>query len=323
MKYFHSYHLSALLLAIIFSPFALFAQSNNTFKETPAELKTETGLLRGSLITPADKKAVPVVLIISGSGPTDRDGNNPAMKNNHLKMLAEELALWGIASLRYDKRGIAQSQSAALAEKDLRFEHYMYDAAGWVKQLEQDKRFNKVIVLGHSEGSLIGMLAARQTKADAFVSLAGAGQKASQLIRQQLQAQPQVVKDYAFPILDSLAMGKTVANTDPAFAALFRPSVQPYLISWFQYDPQKEIAKLNIPVLIMQGSNDLQVSLDEAKLLAGAKPGSKLIVVDEMNHILKKSSLDMQVNMATYSNPELPLIPQCAEAIVEFINAVK
>jgi alpha-beta hydrolase superfamily lysophospholipase len=308
---------------MIFSPFALFAQSRNIFEETQAELKTETGTLRASLVIPPDKKAVPVVLIISGSGPTDRDGNNPAMKNNHLKMLATELAMRRIASLRYDKRGIAQSQSAALAEKDLRFEHYIYDAAGWVKQLEQDKRFNKVIVLGHSEGSLIGIIATQETKADAFISLAGAGQKAGQLIRQQLQAQPQAVKDYAFPILDSLAMGKTVSNTDPAFAALFRPSVQPYLISWFQYDPQKEIARLTIPVLIMQGNNDLQVSLDEARLLAGAKPGSKLIVVDEMNHILKKSSLDMRVNMATYSNPDLPLVPPCAEAIAEFINSVK
>jgi alpha-beta hydrolase superfamily lysophospholipase len=310
--------LKLLLLLICFFPLALFAQINSNFKEAPVELKTETGVLKGSLLTPAAKKAVPVVLIISGSGPTDRDGNNPAMKNNHLKMLAEELAKQGIASVRYDKRGIAQSQVAALAEKDLRFDHYIQDAAAWIKQLKNNKSFTKVIVLGHSEGSLIGMIAAQQTRADAFISLAGAGQKADQLIRQQLQAQPQMVKDYAFPLLDSLVMGKTVESTDPAFAALFRPSVQPYLISWFSYDPQKEINKLNMPVLIIQGSHDIQVSLSEAQLLARAKEGSKLVVVDGMNHILKESSPNVQINMATYSNPDLPLVPQCAEAIAQF-----
>jgi alpha-beta hydrolase superfamily lysophospholipase len=307
-----------LLLLICVSPLALLAQINSNFKELPVELKTETGVLKGSLLAPDAKKAVPVILIISGSGPTDRDGNNPAMKNNHLKMLAEELAKRGIASVRYDKRGIAQSQLAVLAEKDLRFDHYIQDAAAWIKQLKNDKSFTKVIVLGHSESSLIGMIAAQETKADAFISLAGAGQKADQLIRQQLQAQPQMVKDYALPLLDSLAAGKTVNNINPAYAALFRPSVQPYLISWFKYDPQQEISKLSIPILIMQGGNDLQVSVSEAKLLAAAKPGSQLVIVEQMNHILKESSSDMQVNMATYSNPQLPLAPQCIETLTQF-----
>jgi fermentation-respiration switch protein FrsA (DUF1100 family) len=167
------------------------------------------------------------------------------------------------------------------------------------------------------------MIAAWQTKADAFVSLAGAGQRADQLIRQQLQAQPQQVKEEAFPILDSLVKGKTVPSANPAFAALFRPSVQPYLISWFRYDPQAEIKKLTVPVLIIQGKHDIQVSENEATLLSAAKPAARLVLVDQMNHILKESPQDMQANVATYSNPALPVVPLCIETLAGFIASGK
>ncbi|WP_197088647.1 alpha/beta hydrolase [Rufibacter radiotolerans] len=128
----------------------------------PTELVTEKGNLKGTLLSPAGAKKMPVVLLISGSGPTDRDGNNPAMKNNSLKMVAEGLQAQGIASLRYDKRGIAESKAAGISEADLRFDQYAQDATAWAQKLKQDKRLSKVIILGHSEGSLIGMIAARE-----------------------------------------------------------------------------------------------------------------------------------------------------------------
>jgi pimeloyl-ACP methyl ester carboxylesterase len=318
----HTMHVLTLCLSVFFS-LAASAQTALNFSESAVELTTATGTIKGTLLLPTVKKSMPVALIIAGSGPTDRDGNNPMIKNNHLKMLAEGLATRGIACVRYDKRGIAQSQGAAPEEKDLRFEHYINDAAGWITLLKTDKRFSKVIVLGHSEGSLIGMLAVQHAKADAFVSLAGAGRRADQLIRQQLQTQPQQVKDQTFPILDTLVMGKTVDTVNPAFAALFRPSVQPYLISWFRYDPQKEIKKLSVPVLIVQGKNDLQVSESEAMLLAEAAPEKKLVFIDKMNHILKESPPDMQANAATYSNPTLPVIQLCIETIYRFTTSVQ
>src|SRR5262249_19557543 len=152
--------------------------------EQPIALTTSTGAISGTLVMPAATGKVPVVLIIAGSGPTDRNGNSPALpgRNNSYKMLAEALAADGVASVRYDKRGIAESKAAAAREADLRFEMYVDDAAAWVNQLRADPRFSRVIVAGHSEGSLIGMLAAANAKADAFVSIAGVARRASDVV---------------------------------------------------------------------------------------------------------------------------------------------
>jgi len=261
----------------------------------------------------------PVALIIAGSGPTDRNGNNPVMKNESLRMLAQALAANGIASVRYDKRGIAASKASMKGEADLRFEDYIADAQQWIELLKKDRRFSKVVVIGHSEGSLIGMLAAYQG-GDAFVSIAGAGRSADKILKEQLSKQPQAVQDLSFPIIDSLVQGKTVTNIDPMLNSLFRPSVQPYIISWFKYDPQAEIKKLSIPVLVLQGTNDIQVSTEDAKLLAKANDHGHLVLIENMNHILKTVQGDRDANVATYTNPSLPINDKLVDAIVEFIK---
>lgn len=291
---------------------------DTSYEETPIQLQTEKGTISGSLLTPTGFTSGPVVLVIAGSGPTDRDGNNPMMKNNSLKFLATNLGQHGIASLRYDKRGIGQSKSAGKKEEKLRFEDYANDAAGWVSLLKKDRRFTSVIIIGHSEGSLLGMLAA--SGADKFISLAGAGQSAEKILKDQLAIQPQAVKDLAFPILDSLKAGHTVENVDPMLFALFRPGVQPYMISWFKYDPQVEIAKLKIPVLIVHGTTDIQVSTEEAQRLSRANPQAKLVLVENMNHILKTVAADRNANLATYIDPELPVSTQLVEVIREFVH---
>ncbi|GAA4404683.1 alpha/beta hydrolase [Nibrella viscosa] len=308
-----------LLPAFLFVSLPLLAQTSTS---TPLTLDTPTGKIAGTLIVPSATKP-PVVLIIAGSGPTDRNGNNPMMTNNSLKMLAEELAKQGIASVRYDKRGIAESQPAGGKEEDLRFDTFINDAVGWINLLKADKRFSGVIVLGHSEGSLIGMVAANQAKADGFISVAGAGLPADKLIREQMKNQPPQVAEMVNPALDSLVQGKWVKNVNPMLGALLRPSVQPYLISWFKYDPQVEIRKLNMPVLLVQGTSDIQVSEEQARLLASAKPDAQLVIIDRMNHVLKESEKEMQANIATYSNPTLPVMPALATAVAGFIQKKK
>lgn len=293
--------------------------SDSAFNETPVVLHTATGDLFGTLMLPANFSKGPVALIIAGSGPTDRNGNNPVMKNESLRMLAQGLANHAIASLRYDKRGIAESKAAMKGEANLRFEDYIKDAQDWIDLLKKDKRFKKVVVIGHSEGSLIGMVAARQG-ADGYVSIAGAGRSADLLLKEQLASQPQNIKDISFPIIDSLVQGKTVTNVDPMLYSLFRPDVQPYIISWFRYDPQAEIKKLAIPVLVVQGTNDIQVSTQDAQLLAKANPHAQLVLIDGMNHILKNVEGDRSANIATYNNPSLPISDKLLSAIVKFIE---
>ncbi|MHC4227967.1 MAG: alpha/beta hydrolase [Planctomycetota bacterium] len=291
--------------------------------ETIVHLEAKTGTLEGTLLVPDEEADIPVALFIAGSGPTDRDGNLPAMKNNSMKMLANALSENGIASLRYDKRGAGKSQKAGGKEIDLRFEHFILDAKDWIGLLKKDKRFSEVIVIGHSEGSLLGMVASQEGNVDKFVSIAGPGKSADKSIREQLKSQPPKVLKIALPIIDKLTLGETVDNINPMLHSLFRPGVQPYMISWFKYDPAKEIAKLRIPVLIVQGSTDIQVSKTDANILAEANPKSKLMVVKGMNHIFKEAEEERMKNIATYNQPELPIKPELVEIITDFINHEK
>jgi alpha/beta superfamily hydrolase len=294
----------------------VFGQSEET-----VILKTVSGDIEGTLTMPDVKLPGPVALIIAGSGPTDRNGNNPMMMNNSLKMLSAELAKKGIATLRYDKRGIAKSQIAGIKEVDLRFEMYIKDAVDWVQFLKQNKNLSQIVVIGHSEGSLIGMVASQNETVAKFVSIAGAGQAADKIIREQLKAQPPFVLEQSIPILDELVKGNTVENTPPMLNSLFRASVQPYMISWFKYDPQIEIAKLKKPVLIVQGTTDIQISVEDAKRLQIANPTAKMVLIEGMNHIFKSAEIDRTKNIQTYNQPDLPVNTELVNGIGNFILA--
>lgn len=307
-------------IAVFFSLLSVrtYASTDSSYLETNISLATKSGNLFGTLTTPSFGNKFPIVLIIAGSGPTDRDGNNPIMKNNSLKFLAYGLAKQGIASLRYDKRGIGESKTAAKSEADLRFDDFVNDAIDWVGFLKQEKNYSSVWVAGHSEGSLIGMMAA--AKADGFISIAGVGQSADNVLKDQLRVQPQSVQDVTFSIIDSLKLEMPVKKVSPFLHSLFRPSVQPYLISWFKKDPQTEIKKLRIPILIVQGTNDIQVAVGEANLLAAANANAKLVLVEDMNHILKNAKGNRQENISTYSNPSLPISGKLVQSISDFIK---
>ena len=291
---------------------SLFVSAQTTISGESAVLQTDTGDIFGTLRVPASDTTVPVVLIIAGSGPTDRNGNQPQMQNNSLKMLAESLYHNGIASLSFDKRGIAESVGSMTSEADLRFEDFINDVRDWVDLLAQDERFTEIIVAGHSEGALIGKVAAQNNPNVAkFISIAGAGASAGDILREQLSAQlagQQAIEDLLFSFIEQLENGETVENIPPMFYALFRPSVQPYLISWFKHNPQTEIAKLDIPVLIVQGRTDIQVSVTQAELLAAAQPNAQKVIIENMNHVLKTiEATDMMSQLATYTNPTLPI----------------
>src|SRR6202008_3030166 len=164
-------------------------------QEEAITLKTSTGEIKGTLLLPALKTKIPLVLIIAGSGPTDRNGNQSSAENNSLKLLAEELAKNGIASVRFDKRGVGESAGAFEDESALRFDTYVSDVSGWIDFLAPDKRFGKLIVAGHSEGSLLGMAAAaKSTKVSAFISIAGAGRPADEILKEQFSKVEPAVK---------------------------------------------------------------------------------------------------------------------------------
>ncbi len=310
------------LIAIILLSKSTFSQTVDKLFINDVSIETSiSGKLFGTLTLPENTtKKTPIALIIAGSGPTDRDGNNSMMKNNSLKLLAEQLALSGIGSVRYDKRGVAASISAARSESELRFENYINDAKDWINWIKSNHPHSKIIVIGHSEGSLIGMIAAAEN-ANAFISIAGAGRAADVILKEQLESQPKLIKDMCFEMLDSLKIGKTKDSINPILFSLFRPSVQPYLISWFKYDPQIQIKALNKRSLIIQGNNDIQTTIEDANLLHHANPSSKLIIIDKMNHLFKLVDGDRKTNVDTYNNPNIPISPFLIESIVKFITS--
>jgi uncharacterized protein len=302
------------LLGIIFS--------THTFGQTKEET-VSINKIEGTLLTPESKKTVPVVLIIAGSGPTDRNGNSIAgVAAQPYKLLAEEFAKNGIATLRYDKRGVAKSITAGMKEDSLRFEHYIDDAVAWVDFLSKDKRFSSITILGHSEGSLIGMVAAQKSKTSKFISLAGAGRPINEVILQQLkdQKQPENIVSEIESLFNQLKQGKLIENLSPMYMSLFRPSVQPYMISWLRYNPQVEIKKLQIPTLIVQGTADIQVAESEAQLLKEANPKAQYLPIEKMNHVFKASTTDRAENIATYSKPDLPLAEGLVSGLVAFVK---
>ncbi len=300
-------------------------ENNKQEKFNPVEkeitLDTETATIYGSLKLPKERGQYPIVLLIAGSGPTDRDGNNPmGLNTDSYKMISDTLAMHEIASLRYDKRGIAKSYYTGFSESDLTFDDYVTDAIKWIKKLKSDSRFTDIFVLGHSEGALIGSIVTNQTSIDGFISVAGTAQRADSLILEQLSTQPDYIRMEAQAIIDSLNTGILVSNVSHTLYSLFRPSVQPYMISWFQYSPEREISKVTSPVLILHGSNDLQVKSSEAQSLAKNNPDAEIEIIDNMNHVLKNSGSDGQENMATYSNPHLPLSDRFCEMLIDFIE---
>ncbi|HET6725209.1 MAG TPA: alpha/beta fold hydrolase [Gammaproteobacteria bacterium] len=315
---------AALIIVAIASLLVLAPAHAQAPREAPAVLKTSTGNLYGTLALPVGTGPWPVALIIAGSGPTDRDGNSLiGLETDAYKLLAVALAQHGIASLRYDKRGIAASAAAGPAESKLRFSTYVDDAVAWGKQVSADERFSALIIIGHSEGSLIGMIAAPRIPADGYVSLAGAGEPAAKLLLTQLKPRlPEALYRKAEHIVDQLKQGKTVADVPSSLAMLFRPSVQPYLISWFSYGPTRAIAKLRMPVLIVQGAHDLQVPVSAARNLAKADPAATLVLIPTMNHVLKDVGPSRDDNMAAYRNPKLPVDKGLVDSISRFIKRV-
>ena len=298
------------------------AQEENNIHEEEITLQTDTGNLYGTLTLADTNQTTPLVIIIAGSGPTDRNGNNYAgLKTNAYKMLAHDLALHEISSFRFDKRGVAQSKSAAKSEKDLRFETYIQDVKDWIDLLKKDKRFSAIFILGHSEGSLIGMIAIENRRdISGYISIAGAGKPIDKIIHEQLKGKlsPELMAE-SDKILDSLKAGKTVSNINMMLWSLYRPSVQPYMISWLKYNPQVEIKKILVPVLIIQGTSDTQVSTEDAELLKNAKPDAKLVIIENMNHVLKEVR-SPEENTASYKNPEIPLQKKLIEELVNFIQ---
>ncbi len=314
-----------LCLALLLGTLAAAAE------ERPFRLERDFGTLCGTLLVP-DGGAEAVALIIAGSGPTDRNGNNPLGSGaDTYRLLAEALHEAGIASLRYDKRAIGSSRLDDPSQlPHLTLDDYVADAAALADRLAAEG-FRRVVLVGHSEGALVALLAAQRTAAAAaVVTLAGPGYPMDEILRLQLARQLAPARMdlllEAEGIIAALERGERVDMNYHAreLYALFNPGIQTFWSSVFRYDPRREIRALQCPVLIVGGDNDLQVPADNAAALAAAQPRARKVVIEGMTHTLKHSgstSLDEQAR-TVYADPALPLAEGLAEAIAGFIEAL-
>ncbi|MDH5676698.1 MAG: lysophospholipase [Myxococcales bacterium] len=276
------------------------------------ELEVDGQKLCGSLMLPEGEGPHPLVLMHVGSGPTDRDGNSPLIsgRNDSLSMLAKGLCEQGVASVRYDKRGIAASKAALGSEEGFVIDVLVDDLAAWFVQLRADARFSRVTLLGHSEGSLIAILVAAERGVDGLISVAGVGRPAGDILREQLRGKlPPDLLARAESFIGTLEAGEAIAEEIPAeLQSLFRPSVHDYLRAWFAHDPALELAKVQARrVAIVQGTTDAQVTVKDAELLAEAHPEATLHVLEGMNHVLKRASAAPADQMRAYTDPSIPL----------------
>ena len=315
---------TGLVLSPYQDPAARVPIADPSIIETPVSVKILSGSISATLAMPKNATGkIPVVIIIPGSGAVDRDGNSVKsnLSTNTYKLIAEGLGKNGIASLRYDKRMVGESVTS-IKEENMHFDDGIDDAYSLINLLSDDKRFSKIILMGHSEGSLIGILAGTNENVKGLISVAGAGVPADQILTEQMKAQPDYLAKEFKVVLDSLRKGKIHKNVDPTIYSIARPSIQPYIMSWCRFDPAKEIKQVKVPILVVHGTTDLQVNVSNAEKLKKSKL-TTVLLINGMNHVLKEAPIDREKNLATYKQPDLPLKPELITGMVDFINTLK
>ncbi len=292
--------------------------------ESPYTIHSGTLELGGTLTVPrAAAGKVPVVVIIAGSGPTDRNGNSlMGIRPNSYAQLAWRLAERGIATLRYDKRGMPGTKGTFDMTK-MTLDDFAADARAAAESLARDARFSRVVLLGHSEGSALALIAARQGPPVACViSVSGLGRPFGVVMREQLARQ----FDSATLVRYDTAMaqylrGETPKDVPPILAVLFVPVNQNFMKSLAAFDPPAAIHAVAQPVLIIQGGRDLQVTVaDATRLIEAARTGSKLVIVPLANHVLKEATdTTLPGQIRAYQDPTVPIMPDVANAIADWM----
>ena len=305
----------SLVLLFLFV-FEIIPAQNTSFNSEDLSIQSS---IQGTLLVPSIKNKIPLAIIIQGSGPTDRDGNQKGLKNNSLKYLAEGLYHKNIATFRYDKGFFKQVLDGTFDERKVDFNDFIKDAINVVNYFKEDQRFSELIIIGHSQGSLVGMIAAQEKSVSKFISLAGAGQEIDVVVIDQLKKLSPALVENARKSFDDIRVNGLAQNYSPFLATIFRPSLQPFMISWMDYNPQLEIEKLTIPVLIINGNNDFQVQVSEAEKLKNAKPDAVLVIIPNMNHLFKEIKGGLIENQKSYNDEDLPVMRKLIKTIKLFI----
>ncbi|AZQ43670.1 alpha/beta hydrolase [Nonlabens ponticola] len=311
------------LLLFLF-PAIVFGQ--DAFSKKPAEkestLSTDVTInedVKGTLLMPENQANKTLVILLTGSGPNDRDGNSMMTKNDSHKQLAQALQKEGIATYRYDKRTATRLKERRSVD-DIKFQDFVTDASSVINHFVDDKRFDKIYMAGHSQGSLVAMLALND-EVDGFISIAGPGETIDKSIIQQVGAQSPGLDKQVETVFNKMKAQDSLVTDYPAYLnSIFNPSLQPFMKEWMSHDPALVISKLELPVLIVNGDQDTQIDIKQAKLLHTAAPQADYYIIKDMNHVLKKVGSDPLENAKSYSDPNFPLHEELVQRIVDFVK---
>ncbi|GLB53232.1 alpha/beta hydrolase [Neptunitalea chrysea] len=302
----------------IFCSYQVFSQNITT-----EEINLENGKIKlpGTLTYPKSDKKMPLTIYIHGSGNVDRNGNQKAampVSPSYIQQLADSLNKKGIAFYRYDKRSATQ-ENIPILMKGIVFDELVDDAVIAVNNFKEDTRFDNIILIGHSQGSLVAMLTAQQTKVAKYISLAGPGDPISKTLISQIEKQSPPLAEKTATYFKELEETDTIASVDPLLLSIFAPQNQKFFKNWNHYTPSEEIKKLTIPILIIQGNADLQVTVKDATTLKDAYPNAVLEIIPDMNHVLKEVKNTTE-NQQSYYSPDFPLSSKLVSIISTFIK---
>ncbi|MBZ9652798.1 alpha/beta hydrolase family protein [Psychroflexus montanilacus] len=310
--------LKPILVLAFLIPVLLTAQSEITAEEL--NLKNNSILLPGTLTYQKHLDKQPLVIYVHGSGKVDRNGNQAgSVKANYIKQLSEALNENGIAFYRYDKR-TATKENMQFYTQGISFLEFVEDLKVAIEHFKDDIRFSDISLIGHSQGSLIGMLAMSE-EVDRYVSLAGPASSVDETLTEQYRKQlGDSIAGLMTSQFDELRTTGSIEQVDPIFAQLFSPPNLPFFESWMKYSPLEEIQKVRQPTLIVNGRKDLQVMAEEAEALHQANPQSELVLIDNMNHVLKNIEKD-EDNLKSYGTPDFSISEELVTALTKFIKS--
>ena len=294
--------------------------------EVPYEFSSGRLSIRGTVTLPGGGRPAVVALLVAGSGATDRNGNAPpVLRANLHAQLAWRLAQRGIATLRYDKRGVGAS-AAGEDQAMTTLDDFAEDVAAAVASLERDPRFRGVVVVGHSEGGWLAIRAAgRGAPALGVALLATPGRPLIELLRSQLaqQLDSTTMARFDDAMLAYLG-GDVVVGLPPALEPLFRPVNRRFMESIASFDAVAELRRLATPVLIVQGDRDVQVAVADAERLAAAAAHGELAMVSGANHLFKHAEqADRVGQLALYADPTIPVVDEVVQVLAEWINRLQ
>lgn len=299
------------VIVSVFGIIISFAQ----IKSEEITINNQAIQLPGTLTYSQEK--VPLIIWVHGSGPLDRNGNQPAqnVNANYIKQFRDAVNKENIAFFSFDKRTATKNNSAYL--KDTKFTDFALDIDLIVNHFKKDNRFTKITLVGHSQGSLIAMLASKNI--DKYISLAGAGETIDKTIVKQISKNNLTLGEAAQKQFDTLKAKGKIETVNPFLMNIFAKQNQEFLYEWMQINPTEEIKKITIPTLIINGDKDLQVKIEDAENLKNAKPNAELVIIKNMNHVLKNIEKE-EDNMTSYFSPDFPISEKLIKTIVEFVK---